>query len=474
MTSGTSQDTASRRTPALSRLGLVVLLVGPFLAGLDLFITNVALPSIAHDLHASAGALELVAGGYAVTYAAFLVLGGRLGDRFGRRRLFGIGLVAFALTSLLAGAAPTATVLVLARFTQGAAAALLTPQVLATVQTVLEGPARARAISRYAVAGGLSAVAGQLVGGLLVQADLLGLGWRTVFLVNLPIGLAALLLTRRTVPENRSSVRAGLDLVGVVLLAVVLVCLLVPLAEGPSLGWPVWTVVVLVAVAPAAAALVVVEVRAERLGRLPLLPPSLLRLPSMRRGLPILLVFFPAVSAFLFVFALTTQDLLGISPLWSGVAVTPVTIAYVCTSFAVPALLRRHGRRVLIAGGLTQGIGFAGTAALVIAAPDGPPVVAVVLTLALSGIGQALGVGALFGTVLADVPSHLAGVGGGVMVTVQQTALALGVAVLGTLFTALLPVDRTLAIAVVAGALVTTQLVVAVAARSALRTPVVR
>ncbi|WP_186317660.1 MFS transporter [Curtobacterium sp. 9128] len=452
--------------PGLTRTGMVVLLTGPFLANLDLFITNVALPSIAHDLHAPAGALELVASGYAVTYAAFLVLAGRLGDRSGRRRLFAVGLVAFTATSVLAGIAPTTTTLVLARFAQGAAAAQMTPQVLATLQTVFDGPARARAISRYAVAGGLSAVAGQLVGGALIAADLFGLGWRTVFLVNLPVGLVAVLLVRRTVPETRSPSRPALDLPGVVLLVVVLVGLLVPLVEGPTLGWPLWCAGMLVLAALAAVVLVAVERRTEQRGRLPLLPPALLRLPSMRRGLPVLAVFFLAVSGFLFAFALTSQDLLGLSAFWSGVAVTPVTIAYVATSFAVPTLLRRHGRAVLAVGGIVQGAGFAATAALVVSAPSGPPVVLVLIALALSGAGQALGVGALFRSVLADVPPHLAGVGGGVMVTVQQTALAFGVAVLGTLFTSLLPVGHAVAVLAVGAALVATQLVVAVAART--------
>jgi len=453
---------------------LAVLLVGPFLANLDLFITNVALPSIAHDLHASAGTLELTAAGYAVTYAAFLVFGGRLGDRFGRRRMFMIGLVAFTLTSALAGAAASTTALVLARFAQGAAAAQLTPQVLATVQTVLKGPARAHAISRYAVAGGLSAIAGQLIGGLLIQADFLGLGWRSVFLVNLPVGLIALLLVRQTVPENRSTIRPGLDVPGVMLLTIALVSLLVPLAEGPSIGWPLWCIGLLVVTGPAFAMLAIVETRTERSGRQPLLPPSLLRLPSMRRGVPVLMLFFPTVSAFLFAFALIAQDLLRVSPFWSGIAITPMTIAYVVTSSVMPALLRRYGQRVLAAGGLLQGVGIAATAALLIVAPDGPPAIALVMVLAVSGIGQALGVGALFRFVLADVPPHLAGVGGGVMVTAQQTALALGVAVLGTTFTVLLPLDRTAAIVVLGVAIATTQLVVATAARLMQQSPSTR
>ncbi|RIX27823.1 MFS transporter [Amnibacterium setariae] len=453
----------------LGALGLLVLLVGPFLANLDLFITNVALPSIARDLAASPAQLELVAAGYGVAYALLLVPAGRLGDRFGRRRLLAVGLAAFTTTSLLAGLAPTAGLLIAARVLQGAAAALLAPQVLATVQTVLTGHARARAVGRYAVAGGLSAVTGQLVGGLLIQADVLGVGWRAVFLVNLPFGIAALLLLRRSVPETRSPAASGLDPLGVALLAVALVGLLLPLTEGPALGWPWWCVALLVAVVPAIAVLVAVERRAERAGRLPLLPPSLLRVPSMRRGLPVLVVFFTAVGAFLFGFALTTQEVLGLDPLQSGLAITPVTVVYVLVSFAVPGLLRRFGRGVLVAGGLLQGAAFAVLAALLVAGVHALPLV--LPALALGGLGQALGVGAIFRIVLSGVPGHLAGVGGGVMVTAQQTALALGVAVLGSVFTALLPVDPLLAIGVLGAALVVTQVVTAAAAAALPRLP---
>jgi MFS family permease len=453
----TLRSDLNQEEAVLGRLGLLVLLVGPFLANLDLFITNVALPSIARDLGASPAALELIAAGYGVAYALLLVPGGRLGDRFGRRRLFGIGLALFTITSLLAGVAPTTGLLIAARFLQGAAAAQLAPQVLATVQTVLAGPARARAVSRYAVAGGLSAVAGQLVGGLLIQADVLGLGWRVVFLVNVPFGVAALLLLRRAVPETRSPRAAGLDPLGIALLGVALVCLLVPLTEGPSLGWPAWTFATLAVVVPAVVALVLVERRAEARGGLPLLPPSLLRVPSMRRGLPVLMIFFVAVGAFLFGFALTSQDVLGLSPLESGLLITPVTAAYVATSFAVPVLLRRFGRAVLAGGALLQGASFATITALLLTTDERPPLLPILIALALGGAGQAAGVGALFRAVLSGVPGHLAGVGGGVMVTAQQTALALGVAVLGSMFSSLLLADSVLAVGTLGLALVVTQ-----------------
>lgn len=460
MTADTSVKTGS--APTLSRWGLVTLLIGPFLANLDLFITNVALPSLSADLGATAGELELVVAGYALAYALLLVPGGRLGDRFGRRRIFALGLALFTLSSLGAGLAPSVGWLIAARIVQGGAAALLAPQALATVQAVLTGRARAVAISRYAVAGGLASIAGQLVGGLLIQADPAGLGWRVVFLVNVPFGILALALLRHTVPETRAP-SSGLDPLGIVLLGVVLVGVLLPLTEGPTTGWPWWCIVLLVLVVPAAVALARVEVRAERRGTAPLLPPSILRTRSMRRGLPLVLTFFIAFSGFLFAFALTSQTVLRLDPLLSGLAITPTTLVYVATSFAVPALLRRFGRGVLIVGGLLQAAGIGAVTVAMISAPQDPSLPLVLAALIVTGCGQALGVGALFRTVLADVPPAVAGVGSGVMVATQQAGLALGVAVLGSLFSTLLPTSATLAIAVLGGALVILQLIVAAA-----------
>ncbi|QJU55709.1 MFS transporter [Herbiconiux sp. KACC 21604] len=456
----------SRAHPStLSGWGLVTLLIGPFLANLDLFITNVALPSLRADLGASPAALQFVVAGYALAYALLLVPGGRLGDHFGRRRVFAIGLALFTLASLGAGLAPTVEGLIAARIVQGGAAALLAPQALATVQSVLTGRARAVAISRYAVAGGLAAVAGQLVGGLLIQADVLGLGWRPVFLVNVPFGLVALALLRRTVPETRAPAAAGLDPLGTTLLGVVLVGLLVPLTLGPAAGWPWWSVALLLLVAPTVAALAFWELREERRGRAALLPPSLLRTRSMRRGLPVVLVFFIAFSGFLFAFALVSQTVLGLGPLLSGLAITPTTVVYVATSFAVPRLLRRFGRGVLVAGGLLQAVGVAGLAVAVVVAPADPPLGVVLVALVMTGCGQALSVGALFRIVLADVPAAQGGVGSGMMVATQQAALALGVALLGSLLGSLLPVDAVLAVGVLGGVLVVMQ--VGVAASSA-------
>ncbi len=228
---------------ALSPIALAAALLGVLLAMIDFFIVNVALPSMATDLSASTDVLELVVSGYATAYAVLLVVGGRLGDAFGRRRLFLAGMAAFTLTSLLCGLAPTAPALVAARVLQGAAAALLVPQTLATIQATGTPASRARAVGWFGATGGIAAVVGQVLGGVLVSADLGGSQWRPIFLVNVPIGLAGLWLARTRLPETRSPLPTRPDVAGTVLLAAAVVSVLLPLTEGRAAGWPLWSLV---------------------------------------------------------------------------------------------------------------------------------------------------------------------------------------------------------------------------------------
>ena len=221
MTDTSTSPTATVRSPAgppvLGGLGLFTVLLGAALPLIDFFIVNVALPTIGRDLAASEAVLELVVAGYGVSYAVLLVLGGRLGDLFGRRRLFLGGMAAFAVTSLACGLAPTAWTLVAARIAQGAASAAMLPQVLATIQSATAGPRRARAMGLYGATAGLSMVAGQILGGVLVAADIAGTGWRSVFLVNVPVVLLGLVLAARTVPETRSQHPEPVDVPGTLL-----------------------------------------------------------------------------------------------------------------------------------------------------------------------------------------------------------------------------------------------------------------
>ncbi|WP_369270904.1 MFS transporter [Streptomyces sp. R11] len=423
--------------PSLGGLGLFTVLLGAALPLIDFFIVNVALPTIGHDLAASEAVLELVVAGYGLAYAVLLVLGGRLGDLFGRRRLFLGGMAAFGLTSLACGLAPSAWTLVAARVAQGAASAAMLPQVLATIQAATSGQRRAKAMGLYGATAGLSMVAGQILGGVLVAADIAGTGWRSVFLVNVPVVLVGLFLAARAVPETRSQRPEPLDGPGTVLLAVSLLALLAPLTEGRAAGWPLWTWLSLAAFPFMAGAFYAVERRADRAGRTPLVPPSLFALTSLRRGLVMIVPFSIGFSGFMFVIAVALQQGAGLGPVAAGVALVPMAVVFFLVSLAGPRLIARYGTRVVTAGAVIQGVGVA---LMALAAWRFWPDFGFVELLpgaAIAGAGQALQLPVVFRIVLSEVPAARAGVGSGVMITTQQSSLALGVATLGTLFLSL-------------------------------------
>jgi MFS family permease len=444
------RTTRRRAGSQLTPFGIAVLLLGAFLPMLDFFIVNVALPTIDATMHGSAPTLELVVAGYGTAYALLLVVGGRLGDAYGRRRVFTIGLSGFTLMSLACGIAPSIGVLIVARVLQGVAAAMIVPQVLATFQATLDGHARARALGLYGATGGIASVVGQLVGGLLVTANIGGSQWRPIFLVNVPVGLIVLLLARSAVPATRSASPASVDLPGTVLFAVTMISLLIPLTEGHSVGWPLWTWLVL-AVAPiAAVATYFVERRTERRGGAPLLSPALLGLRSMKRGIAVGLPFFLGFGAFMFVFALTVQDGLHEDALHSGLAILPLAVTFLIGSLITPRVIARFGRGAIGIGATVQAVSLGALILTVVAQWPHVSLLAMAPSLAVAGFGQAFVFGSLFRVVLADVPAHQAGIGGGIMITLQQSGLALGVATIGTLFLSLEGhgIDRAFAIAV--------------------------
>jgi EmrB/QacA subfamily drug resistance transporter len=423
----------------LHPFGVLILLASAFMPIMDFFITNVALPSIDTSLHASPPQLELVIAGYGVAYAALLVLGGRLGDRLGRRRVFLVALVGFTLASLACGLAPSAGFLIGARVVQGATAAMLIPQVLATFHHTLEGERKARALALYGATSGIAAVVGQIVGGLMVSANIAGSAWRPIFLVNVPVGIIVLLVAARFVPATRSPHPVGIDLPGTILFGATLVALLAPLTEGHSLGWPWWTWLLLALAVVLGALTYTVEQRAEARGEVPLLPPSLLKLRSMSRGLVMVLVFSIGFGAFMFVFALTVQDGLHNDALRGGESIVPMAVLFLLGSVVSPKIIARFGRAALSGGAIVQ---LAGLAWLVAVLVTGWPYVSLLSMagpLVLVGAGQSMLFAGLFRSVLADVPAHLGGIGSGALITLQQSGLALGVATLGTLYLVLQP-----------------------------------
>ncbi|MFG3257886.1 MFS transporter [Streptomyces sp. NPDC048172] len=426
---------------ALSTLGLLTVLLGAALPMVDFFIVNVAFPSIQRDLDASPAALEMVVASYAVAYAALLVLGGRLGDSLGRRRLFLWGVAAFGITSLACGLAPNAWSLILARLTQGAASAMMLPQVLATIHATTEGRRRSRAIGLYGSVGGISMVLGQVLGGVLVAADLGGSGWRAIFLVNVPVVLFALLLGVRSVPDSRSTTPARGDIRGTVLLTAALVALLLPLTEGRAAGWPLWSVALLVAAPFLGWAFFATEARAERSGGSPLLPPSLLREPGVRRGLMAGLPVFLGFSAWMFEIALVLQQGLRFGALQAGLALVPLGIAQFASSVMAPRITERLGTgRVLTFSAVLQSTGLVLVGLAALAWWPELSWAGLAPGFVLCGLGQGLQLPSYFRLVLSAVPASHAGAGSGLAATTQQSCLALGVATLGSLFLALIPV----------------------------------
>ena len=435
---GNGTEAGSSEASPLSNLGIGLLLLGVLLPQVNYFGVNVALNTIKHSLGASPADLELIVAGYGTAYAILLVIGGRLGDRYGRRRVFTIGLIGFLAASLGCGLAPSAVLLLVFRILQGACAALVVPQVVATYHATLTGRRRAQAQSLYAAAAGSAIVIGQLVGGLLVTANIAGSGWRPIFLINIPIGLLALATVGRVVPENRSAHPVSIDALGTLAFAAAISALLLPLTLGESDHWPLWSLITLALAPVFGAATIAVERRAERRGLVPLLAPSVLGLSSVRRGLSLHLPFMLGYGAFMFVFALVLQQGLHADPLTAGLATMPMAVPFLIASLYLPRLVNRLGAgNVTALGGAALAVGLGGLIATISLLWPHVGLLIMAPSLAVIGIGQALVFGSLFRLILADVPEHHAGTGSGVLVTVQQAGLALGVATLGPLYTAL-------------------------------------
>ena len=413
---------------------LPVVLAGTAMVILDFFIVNVAMPATQRDLHAGAGAIQWVVAGYGLALAAGLITGGRLGDHFGRRKMFALGLALFTLTSAACGVAPNAEILVAGRVAQGLASALLMPQVLAIIGIAYEGEDRIKAITAYALTLGLAATAGQLIGGALIQIDIAGLGWRSCFLVNVPVGIAALVLTARVVPESRAAASGRLDLVGAALVTVGLVAFALPLIDGRQYGWPTWTWLSLAASPVLLGAFVLFQRRLAARGGSPLVAPALFRERAFRVGLGMLVVFYSSVASFFLVLALYLQNGRGLSALDSGIVFSFEGIGFMATSMAGPAITRRLGVQGLAAGAAIRAVALAGFFVVVERIGGGGSVAWVALALLLDGAGMGMVMGPSVQLVLAKVSPEHAGAAAGVLAAAQQVGNAIGVALIGVVF----------------------------------------
>lgn len=420
--------------------GLAVLLLAGFVTIFDLFVVNVAIPAMQAGLAASFAQIGFIVAGYELAFGVLLITGGRLGDRFGRRRLFVLGMAGFTLASLLCGLAPGANALIGARVLQGLAAALLFPQVYASIRVHFDGDAGRRAFGLLGMTLGLAAIAGQVFGGWLVHADLFGLGWRNIFLINVPIGLGAIAAARH-IPESRAPERPALDGRGVLLVSAGLTCLLVPLIEGPAQGWPAWSIAALAAAALLLAAFHRQQGRRQAAGQLPLVDMRLLAERRFTLGALLVLLVYSTSSSFFLCFALLLQSGLGLDPFAAGRIFAPCSLGFVLASLAAPRLVARWGLRAIGAGALAYALSIGLLIAQVHVAGAGLAPLELIPLLIVVGAGQGLIMTPLLNLVLGFVPAAQAGMASGVIATLQQIGAALGVAVVGMLFAAALAAD---------------------------------
>ncbi|GAA1695327.1 MFS transporter [Fodinicola feengrottensis] len=423
-----SQPSDSRKY----RLVLVVLLSAWFMAQFDFFVVNVAAPSFERELHAGPAALELIVGGYAFTYAAGMITGGRLGDLFGHRRLFLAGMVAFTVASLLCGLAQDPTQLVLGRLAQGLTGALMVPQVLALITADFPVRLRGWAIGWYGTAGGLGSIAGQVLGGFLLDANVLGLGWRTIFLVNVPVGIIALAFAWRVLPRREAARRVRLDLLGATGIAAALGLALIPLALGRDQGWPAWVWICFALAVPAAAGTLWWQRKLAASGGQPVLELGLFRLRSFVAGVGSSGAFMLYFGSFMFTLTLVLQSGIGLTAFQAGLAFAPMGITYSVASVLGSRIPPRYGRQTVVAGGTLVAASLVFLFFLL-----GSTHVRLgwfVVMLAIAGVGNGLTAPRLIGATLVEVEPRNAGAGAGILTTTQQFASSAGVAVVGTVF----------------------------------------
>ncbi len=424
----TNTDNRSGRTGPL----LAVLLMAPFLAQADATIANVATPAIRTGLGASGAAAELVVGGYLVAYAVLLITGARLGRTHGYKRLFLLGLAVFGISSLAGGLALNATVLVVMRVLQGAGAAAMYPQALTGIQLTFTGPARTRAVGLFAIALASGAVFGQILAGVLINADIAGTGWRPILLINVPICVAVLAAGARVLPPDPEHCSVGLDLRGVAILSTSLLLVVVPLILGRTQGWPAWTWLCLAASIPTFWLFWSTQRRTVATGGDPLINTRVVGRPAIVLGLLALLIATATYTALLFTLAQYFQQGLGRSALASGLILVPWVAAFGLAGKVSRRLPARLGPRLPAAGNLLLAVAYLAISA--VTHGGRPNDIVLLVLLAVGGFGLGTGFVTLIGHLTNAVPEGYAPDISGVATTALQIGGAIGVAAFGSLY----------------------------------------
>ncbi|MFD3529933.1 MFS transporter [Streptomyces sp. NPDC058664] len=416
-------------------IALAIVMTAAFMDLVDATIVNIAIPSIERDLGASFGAIQWITAGYALAFAAGLITGGRLGDIFGRKRLFLLGTAGFTLASALCGFAANPEMLVASRLLQGAAAAMMVPQVLSIIHVTFPAHERGKVFGLFGAIIGLGAVSGPLLGALLTQWNIAGLEWRPIFLINLPVGIAGLLLGRTFITESKAPKALRLDMVGVLLVTAALLMLIYPLTRGRELDWPLWGHLMMAGSVLVFAALVAYEKYKTKKDGSPLVELSLFKVKSFAAGIAVQLTFGVVMGIFFLVWTMYMQIGLGWTPLRAGLTGVPFSIAVsLAAGLSVQKLVPRFGRKVLQAGALTMIAGVllylfeAGRYGTGIASWQMIP------PLVVMGLGMGLIVAPLTDAVLSDVPKEHAGSASGLINTTGQMGNALGLGLVSVVF----------------------------------------
>lgn len=428
---GPSVEPADRRR----WFALAIVMTAAFMDLVDITIVNVALPTIQHNDGASTAQIQWITAGYALAFAAVLITGGRLGDIFGRKRIFLLGIGGFTAASALCGFAANPEMLVASRILQGGMAALMVPQVLSIVHTTFPAHERGKVFGLYGAIVGLGGVTGPLLGALLTEWNIAGLEWRPIFLINLPVGIAALLLGSRVITESKAPKALKLDLVGVVLVTLAMLALVYPLTEGRANGWPLWGYAMMAASVVIVGVLIAYERAKTRRDGSPLIELSLFKVKSFAAGIAVQTVFGIITGIFFLTWTLYMQLGLGWSVLRAGLTGVPFSIGVsFAAGISVQRLVPRFGRKVLQAGALTMAAGVliyvyvSGHYGLSIASWQ------MALPLVVMGLGMGLIIAPLTNAILSEVPREHAGSASGLINTVMQMGNALGFSLVSVIF----------------------------------------
>lgn len=421
------------------------LYLATFLSTYTFAVANISVPGIQHALGLPGSRTTLVIGAYAVSFTAGLIICGRLGDRFGRRRLFRIGTAAMLVCALLTAAAPNLPLLVAARLLQGCAAALTTPQVLSTIQATLSGEARAKAIGGYSIAAGIGTVGGNILGGAILSLTPEPYGWRAAF-ASIAVIAAIAWAGTGLLAESKSPNPEGFDLRGSALIALTMLLLITGLTNAAALNplnpfeTPRMLAATLALLAGAGLGFLVLRrhlVGRERREQPSVVPIRVVEQPAVALGIVLAALFFMLMASFMYNYAVLTQEGHGWSAAKSGLSLMGMATAFIVSSHVAPRVLAAIGPKVLVRGAFLQAFGY--TCLAVVCLLDATPFIAWMLGISLIvGTGQGLMFGPLISVIMRHVPDSVAGITGGLIATGQQAGMGIGVATLSSLFTVLL------------------------------------